>query len=136
MSTQLPTPQKGVRALQFSVHVYCAQTAGWIQMLLRWGRPRPRLRCVRCLGTQIPLKGARPTVFGPCLLWPKGWMDEDDTWYGSRHRSRKHCVRQGPSSPPTKEAQQFPLFRSMSIVATVAVSPTAELFYWWLTLAV
>jgi len=22
-----------------------------------------------------------PTVFGPCLLWPNGWMDQDATWY-------------------------------------------------------
>jgi len=26
-------------------------------------------------------------------------MDEDATWYGSRPRSRPHCVRRGPSSP-------------------------------------
>ena len=30
-------------------------------------------------------KGGRapPPIFGPCLLWPNGWMDEDPTWYGS-----------------------------------------------------
>jgi len=22
-------------------------------------------------------------IFGPCLLWPNGWVDEDATWYGS-----------------------------------------------------
>jgi len=21
-------------------------------------------------------------IFGPCLLWPNGWMDEDAAWYG------------------------------------------------------
>ena len=26
--------------------------------------------------------------FGPCLLWPNDWMDEDPTWYGSRPRPR------------------------------------------------
>jgi len=25
-------------------------------------------------------------IFGPCLLWPNGLMDEDATWYGSRPR--------------------------------------------------
>ena len=40
-----------------------------------------------------PLKGAQPPVFGPCLLWPNGWMDEDATWYGSRPRPMPHCVR-------------------------------------------
>ena len=24
-----------------------------------------------------------PPVFGPCLLWPNGLMDEDATWYES-----------------------------------------------------
>jgi len=36
--------------------------------------------------------------FGPCLLWPDGWMDEDAAWYGSRPRTRPHCPRRGPSS--------------------------------------
>ena len=28
-----------------------------------------------------PLKGAHqpPPIFGPCLLWPNGWMDQDTT---------------------------------------------------------
>ena len=30
-----------------------------------------------------PKKGAEPPIFGPCLLWPNGWMDEYATWYGS-----------------------------------------------------
>jgi len=25
-----------------------------------------------------------PHIFGPYLLWPNGWMDQDHTWYGSR----------------------------------------------------
>ena len=30
-------------------------------------------------------KGRSPSRnFGPCLLWPNGWMDEDATWYGGR----------------------------------------------------
>ena len=33
-------------------------------------------------GTQLPLpkEGAKPTVFGACLLWPNSWMDKDATW--------------------------------------------------------
>jgi len=34
----------------------------------------------------------------PTLLWPNGWMDEDATWYGSRHRRRQHCIRRVPSA--------------------------------------
>jgi len=29
----------------------------------------------------FPKKGAQqpPSLFGPCLLWPNGWMDQDAT---------------------------------------------------------
>jgi len=36
---------------------------------------------------------------GPCLLWPKSWMDQDATWYQGRPRPTRHCVGWGPSSP-------------------------------------
>ena len=42
---------------------------------------------------------AHGPVFGPCLLWPNGWMDQDTTSYGGRLRCRPHCARMGPSSP-------------------------------------
>jgi len=38
-------------------------------------------------------------IFGACLLWPNGCMDEDATWYWSRTRPMPHCVRRGLSSP-------------------------------------
>ena len=44
------------------------------------------------------------------VLWPNGWMDQDENWHGVRSRPRTHCVRWGPSSPPRKGAQQPPLF--------------------------
>jgi len=28
------------------------------------------------MGTQLPLKGAQSPIFGPCLLWPNGWMNK------------------------------------------------------------
>jgi len=32
-------------------------------------------------GDRAPLKwGTAPPLFGPCLLWPNGWMDQDATW--------------------------------------------------------
>jgi len=37
-------------------------------------------------------------VFGPCLLWPNGWMDQDATWYGGKPRPTR-CVRCGCSTP-------------------------------------
>jgi len=30
-------------------------------------------------GTQL-LQGVQPPIFGPCLLWPNGWMDQDANW--------------------------------------------------------
>jgi len=54
-------------------------------------------------------KGAEPPIFGPCLLWPNGWMDQDDTWHGGGPRSRPHCARWGPSSPPPKGDRASPI---------------------------
>ena len=50
----------------------------WTDQDSTWygGKPWSRWRWVRW-GPSFPLKGAQPppTVFGPCLLWPKaGWM--------------------------------------------------------------
>ena len=28
-----------------------------------------------------PKGGRTPKIFGPCLLWPNDWMDQDVTWY-------------------------------------------------------
>jgi len=57
------------------------------------------------IGTQLP-REKRHThshpIFGPCLLWPNGWMDEDANCYGSRPRHRPRgpcCPRKGHSSP-------------------------------------
>jgi len=82
----------------FWAHVYCGQMTG----------------CIRIpLGTEVnhgsgdivldgdpafpPERGTVPPIFGPCLLWPNGWMDQDATLYGSRPRPRPHCVRWVPS---------------------------------------
>ena len=61
--------------------VYCGPTVGWLRMKLGMevglgpghivldGDPAPP-----------PSKGHSPQCFGPCLLWPNGWMDQDATW--------------------------------------------------------
>ena len=43
------------------------------------------------------------------VLWPNGWMDQDETWHAGRPRPCPHCVRWGPSSPPQKGAEP-PIF--------------------------
>jgi len=44
-------------------------------------------------------------IFGSCLLWPNGSVDQDATWYGSRTRPRWHCVRWGQAPKQNKGAQ-------------------------------
>jgi len=136
MGTQLP--QKGHSSPHFSAHVCCGQTAGWIKMPL---------------GTEVGLSPgnivldenpAPPTQKGhsgptslcrPHLLWPNGWMDQDDTWYGRRPRPRRHCVRWGPSSPPQKgDTTALPNFRPISIVAKRSLSQqllSSCMKFWW-----
>jgi len=33
------------------------------------------------------------------ILWPNGWMDQDETWHADRPWPLAHCVRWGPSTP-------------------------------------
>ena len=75
-SSALPKKEAAETPHQFSAHVYCGQTAGWIKVALGMEM---------CLGPgyivldgdRAPLsqKGTKPPNFGPCLLWPSGWMD-------------------------------------------------------------
>jgi len=88
---------------QFSANVRCGQTAAWTKMPLLMevglgpgdfvfdGDPAPP-----------PEKRAQPPghpIFGLCLLWPNGWMDQDATSYGGKPRRRRRGVRWGRSSP-------------------------------------
>jgi len=36
---------------------------------------------------------------GPCLLWPNGWMDQDATCYGGRHRPGDIVLDEDPAPP-------------------------------------
>ena len=63
--------------------------------------------------TPLPLPkwgSGAPKIFGPCLLWPNGWMDEAGTWHGGRPWSRPHCARWERSSPPQKGGKAPPIF--------------------------
>ena len=65
------------------------------------------------MGTQLPLEKGHThphPIFGPCLLWPNGWMDQDAIWYGGKPRPRQRCVRWGHNSP--LKGAQPPLFGS------------------------
>jgi len=86
------------------------------------------------MGTQLaPKKGHSPPLFGPCLLWPNGWMDQDATWYKGRPQAGQHCVRCGPSSTP-QEAQHAPLFGPCLLWPQSPILATAELVFAQLSL--
>jgi len=108
----LPPKKAAEPPPQFSAHVYCGQTAGWIKMTLG---TEVRLGPGHIVLDEDPAfppqkgGGAPDPIFGPCLLWTNGWMDQYATWYRGRPRRRQHCVRWGPSSPSPKGAQA-PIF--------------------------
>jgi len=52
-------------------------------------------------------KGQSHPIFGPYLLWPNGWMDQDVAWYGCRPRPRPHCVGWGPAFPEKRHSPNF-----------------------------
>ena len=65
------------------------------------------------MGTQLPLKRAQPQplLFGPCLLWPNGWMDQDATWYrGTVGLGPSHIVLDGEPAPLQKRGTAPPQF--------------------------
>jgi len=85
-----PSPKGGRAPCPFLAYFYCGQTD---EMPLGTevglspgdfvsdGDPAP------------PQKGGGPPIFGPCLLWPNGWMDQDSTWHGGGPQPRRLCVR-------------------------------------------
>jgi len=107
-----PLPKKGAEFPNYRP-VYCGQTAAWIKMPLDTevgrgsgdivldGDPAPP-----------PEKGGRAPspIFGPCLLWPNGWMDQYGTWHGGRPQPKRVCVRWGPNTLPRKGAKPPPQF--------------------------
>ena len=58
----------------------------------------------------LPKRERSPPIFGPCSLWPNGWMDQDGTWHGCRPKPRRLCVRWGPSPLPQKGMEPPPDF--------------------------
>ena len=120
-----------------------------------WSRPH-RVDVLR--RTQLPppkkiIKGTQtaPRLFGPCLLWPNGWMDQDamEVGLGPGHivldgdpappkrgtaslplfcTCLSHCVRWGPSSPSHRKGHSSPLYFSPHVSCGQTV---AHLSYWW-----
>ena len=107
-----PLPKRGTAPMpQFSAHVCCGQAAGWIKMPLGMEvglGPGPGPGDIVLDGDPAPQKWGHSTPnFGPCLLWPNGWMDPGETRRGGWPRPTPHSVRWGPSSSKRGTAPQF-----------------------------
>jgi len=106
-------PPKG-HSPPFSARICCGQMTAWFKMSLGMelglGQGDFVLDGIQ---SPSPKKGQSPSpIFGPFLLWPNGWMDQDATWYGCWPQPRGLCVRWRPSLPsPTMEAEPPPNFR-------------------------
>ena len=77
------------------ISVRCFRIQHFCATVCKTVRPKLPDRCLSCL-----------FVCNVSVLWPKGWMDQDDTWYGSRPRPRRHYAIDGDPAPPPKGAQQ------------------------------
>ena len=98
-------PMLSVHCLSVTL-VYCGQTVGLIKMKL--GTEVGLIPGHIVLDGELapPKKGHSPLpIFGPCLLWPNGWIDQDATSYEGRRQPRRHCVRWGTSSPSPERGQ-------------------------------
>jgi len=77
--------------------VYSGQTVGWIKTPLGTEVGLGSSHTVLDGYPAHPLqRGTAPPIFGPCLLWPNNWLDQDATWCGGRPRPRRHYVTWGP----------------------------------------
>ena len=67
-------------------------------------------RCLSCPSCLSCLSICRwYWICGVGVLWPNGWMDQDETWHEGRSRPRPHCVRCGPSSSLPRKGHSPPI---------------------------
>jgi len=69
--------------------VYYCQTVGWIKMKLGMEDSLGPGHIVLDRDPAPLPTGAHPH-FSAHVLWPNGWLDQEATWYGGRHRARPH----------------------------------------------
>jgi len=60
------------------------------------------------------------------VLWPNGWMDQDETWHAGRPRPWPHCVRWGPSSLSSKRGWRPPIFGPYLLCQMAVCGPSSD----------
>ena len=84
-----------IRAEKVASPVTALQLLTWVgtgNNVLDWGPDRPMGRGnFQAIFSKKNKGVTAPTIFGPCLLWPNGWMDQDATWYEGRPWPRRKC---------------------------------------------
>ena len=93
------------------IYIYCLLLYLAFHTYLLFGRPSVK-RFALCYQTVVCL-----SVCNISVLWPKGWIDQDQTWHGGRPRPQPHCVRWGPHSPSQKSGHSTPSSFGPCIVA-------------------
>jgi len=95
-----PAPPSPNPRPQFSSHVCCGQTAGWIKMALSMEVGlRPGHIVLDGDPAPLPKRGHSPSVFGSFL---DGCIKMPLNWYGGRPYPRRLCVRFGHCPLPKK----------------------------------
>ena len=88
----------------------------WACQISRYnGRPligRPFLKrfalCYRTVVLSCPILSVCLSVCNVSVLWPNGWINQDETWHSGRPRPRPYCVRLGLRSAPSNT--RHPIF--------------------------
>jgi len=111
-----PLP-KEAQPPQFSAHVYCAQTAEWINASWCAGRPRPRLHCARWGPSSPPQKGGTGPKFSAHVYCAQmaEWLKMPLGMEVGLDPS--NIVLDGDPAPLSKKRAEPPNFWPMSIVA-------------------
>jgi len=100
-----PYPKQGAESPpQFSVRFYSGQTDGCIKMPLGMEASlSPGDFVLDGTHPPHPRQGGPLPFFGPCLLWPKGWINQDGSYHGGGPWYRPHSPRWEPRFPPPKK---------------------------------
>ena len=74
-----PHPPKGHSPPPFSAHICCGKMAARTKMSVGMALGLGPGDFVLDRDPVAPPQKGDPQIFGPCLLWPNGWMDQDAT---------------------------------------------------------